>query len=221
LKKIGPENVVKELQERGFSEDTLKKVQDAQMPDSLQTIIKDAAQLGVDKSKIVFEPTLARGLDYYTGLIFEVEIPAYTVGSVCGGGRYDKLLGLFTKDAIPAVGFAFGFDRIMEAMAQHDLFPTELKATATVLVTIFNPDLAEQSLKIGKVLREAGIKAEIWLDAQSKMEKQLKYANSKQIPYVVVVGPNEADQNLLTLKNMQTREQSQMSLEAAVRVLTA
>jgi histidyl-tRNA synthetase len=219
LKKIGEENVIKELETRGFSENDLQLVQNAQLPDSLKQIIETAKQMGVDESKVVFEPTLARGLDYYTGLIIEVEIPQYPVGSVGGGGRYDKLLGLFMSKQVPAVGFAFGFDRTIEAMTELELFPKELNATATVLVTMFDESSARSSMSAATALRKNGIPTEIWLDENAKMDKQLKYANQKNIPYIIVIGPEEMTKKVVTLKNMQTREQKQMSIDDVIQTL--
>jgi histidyl-tRNA synthetase len=213
LKKIGGENVKKELKDRGFAEETLDTIQNAEMPESLTGILQIAKHLGVDEESLVFEPTLARGLDYYTGLIFEVEIAGYPVGSVCGGGRYDKLLGLFANREIPAVGFAIGFDRVMEAMSELELFPASLAATATALVTVFGPECSDTSIDIANKLRENGITADLWLDPNAKMEKQLKYANAKAIPYVIIAGPEEIKKNIVIVKDMDQREQKEMKLE--------
>lgn len=224
LKKIGEEGVIKELEERGFSKEALKSVKNASLPDTLKTIIETASQMGVDKDKIIFEPTLARGLDYYTGLIIEVEVPEYSVGSVGGGGRYDKLLGLFTGKEIPAVGFAFGFDRIIEAMNELKLFPNEIAlATSTVLVSIFSEELKRKSIETCSTLRSTNMNAELYLGEikeKNPLEKQLKYAIQKNIPYMIVIGPEEAKKNVVTLKNLQTREQKQLLLEETIKLLT-
>lgn len=219
LKKVGEENVKKELQSRGFAPETLETIQNAEIPESLNSVIEIATRLGVDRENIVFEPTLARGLDYYTGLIFEIEIDGYTVGSVCGGGRYDNLIGMFAGRQIPAVGFAFGFDRIIEAMHEQDLFPSSTDATAEVLVTIFGLEQTDASMDIASKLRNSGIATELWLDATSKMEKQLKYANNKAIPYVIITGPEEIKKNVVILKDMKKREQKEMNLEELITSL--
>jgi histidyl-tRNA synthetase len=216
LKKVGEENVKKELETRGFSADALTTVQNAAIPESLNTIIEIATRMGVDEETIKFEPTLARGLDYYTGMIIEVEIAGYTVGSVGGGGRYDKLLGLFTNRQIPAVGFAFGFDRLLEAMTELELFPATVSATAEILVTIFGLEQTDFSMDIANKLRQNGIATELWLDANAKMEKQLKYANNKAIPYVVIAGPEEIKKNMVLLKDMKQREQKEISIDDLV-----
>jgi len=146
-------------------------------------------------------------------MIFEIEIEGYSAGSVCGGGRYDNLIGMFADKQIPAVGFAFGFDRLMEAMEELNLFPTNL-ATTKVLVTIFpalltggSKELKQKSIDCSLALRSAKVSTELYLDENAKLEKQLKYADQKGIPYVIIIGPDEAKNNTVTLRNMKTREQ--------------
>jgi histidyl-tRNA synthetase len=218
IKKIGEEEVIKELQEIGVSSEVLEELLSAQKTDSLQDIISQAVLLGVPESVLVFEPTLARGLDYYTGIIIEVEIDGYAVGSVGGGGRYDNLIGMFAGKDIPAVGFAFGFDRIMDAMEEKNLFPSSV-GNDDILVTIFSPEYLEDSLSLLSTLRENNITAQIYLDPQVKMEKQLKYADQKNISYVLILGPEEKEKNRVTFKNMKTREQIQRSLQEILQLL--
>jgi histidyl-tRNA synthetase len=220
LKKIGEDKVKEELNERGIDPSTLDKVKNASMPDSLKTIQQTAIQLGVPEESLVFEPTLARGLDYYTGIIIEVEIDGYTVGSVGGGGRYDNLLGMFAGRQIPAVGFAFGFDRIMDAMNEKNLFPEDIASTK-ILVTIFSPELVNESVKIATKLRNNNIATELWLDPNAKMDKQLRYADQKQIPYVVILGPNEQKENIMMVKNLKTRDQKKVTIEELIDILQA
>lgn len=219
LKKLGAEKVKEELKEKGFDPEVLTKIQNAALPDRLALTIKVARKMGVAKERIVFEPTLARGLDYYTGTIIEIESPDYTFGSLGGGGRYDNLIGMFARSAssgqankIPAVGFSFGFDRIVEAMEDLLLFPKDMRTTK-VLVTIFSIDYADRSMEICTSLRENNINAEIYLDANTKIEKQLKYADQKNIPYVVMLGPKESEKNIVTLRDMKSRDQKEISIE--------
>ncbi len=212
LKKIGPEKVREELKEKGFDPEVLTKIQNTTVPDILSLVIKIAGKMGVDRDKLIFDPTLARGLDYYTGTIIEVESPDYPTGSLGGGGRYDNLIGMFANTQIPAVGFSFGFDRTIEAMDALNLFPQNLETTK-VLVTIFDLELADKSMKVCSQLREMDINAEIYLDANTKMEKQLKYADMKNIPYVIILGPQEVEKNVVTLRNMNTREQTEITVE--------
>lgn len=213
LKKIGSEKVQKELKEKGFNSDVLSKIQTSTIPDSLELVIKIAQKMGVEKQKLVFEPTLARGLDYYTGTIIEVECPDYPTGSLGGGGRFDKLIGMFSNSDIPAVGFSFGFDRIIEAMDELKLFPDDLQTTK-VLVTVFSPELTDKSMSICSQLRSNNINTEIYLDSSIKIEKQLKYADQKNIPYVILLGPKEVEKNIVTLRNMNTREQKQLAQDS-------
>ncbi len=224
LKKIGEDGVCDELVEKGVSVskseayNLLQSVTNQKPTERLNEIMKQLKQLGINN--VTFSPTLARGLDYYTGVIFEVESPDYPTGSLGGGGRYDKLIGMFAEKDIPAVGFAIGFDRTLEAMEAINLFPPELNNASTkVLVTIFNRELEEKSVELSVRLRSNNIPVEFWLGGDSKMEKQLKYADQKGIPYVVILGPEEVEKNVVTLKNLASREQKQVSFEELVTQL--
>jgi histidyl-tRNA synthetase len=225
LKKIGEEGVINELITKGLSKDRAKIILDLisnrEKTDTIQDISFYLENFPFLKGKTKFDPTLARGLSYYTGTIFEIEIDEYSVGSVCGGGRYDNLIGMFAGKQIPAVGFAFGFDRVIEAMEALNLFPADLANSVTqVLVTIFSEDLKQKSLETITKLREQNINAELYLGEikeKNPLEKQLKYADQKQIPYVLIVGPVEAEKNKVTLKNLQKREQNQKTLEEVIK----
>lgn len=224
LKKIGRDGVISELTQNGFSEDEadeiMQTVEQTKPTERLEEVFAALKLSDIDRNYYEFSPTLARGLDYYTGLIIEAEIEGYTAGSVLGGGRYDKLIGMFAGRDIPAVGFAFGFDRLIEALEQFDLFPRELNLTQ-VLVTIFSPDYKDKSVEIASQLRSKNINTELYLDENAPLEKQLKYANAKQIPYVVIIGQEEIDTNKVTLKNMIKREQEMMSIDQLVSSLRA
>ncbi len=215
LKKIGAENVKIELEKAGFDPQILDKIQNTLPSESLDLTIKVATRMGIDREKLQFSPTLARGLDYYTGTIIEVESPDYPAGSLGGGGRYDNLIGMFSNQDFPAVGFSFGFDRIIEAMTELNLFPDDLNKTK-VLVTIFDLEHADKSAEIASFLRAENINTELWLNPETKMEKQLKYADKKAIPFVLVLGPKEVEKNVLMLKNMNTREQEEASIEEII-----
>ena len=220
LSKIGPEKVREELQQRGFNPKILDDILEKKIPDSLLQIIEIAKKLGVSDERIVFEPTLARGLDYYTDIILEVDVEGYMGGSVGGGGRYDNLIGMFTDNSIPAVGFAFGFDRIIEAMEQLDLFPKDLKTTK-VLVTEFSPELLEVAIKVADRTRLRGINTQLWLDPEAKLDRQLKYADQKGIPFAVIIGPEEAASGKVVLKNLKDRTQETLSLDETIQKLTS
>lgn len=219
LKKIGPEGVVNELLGKGIAKNSeeayqlLKQVEESKPTERLGQIFSLLETMGIASGQYEYTPTLARGLDYYTGLIFEIEIDGYTAGSVCGGGRYDKLIGMFSGNDIPAVGFAFGFDRLMEALSERNLFPKDLQTTK-VLVTIFSKELTDKSVEIVTKLRQANISAELYVDENTPLAKQLKYAVAKNIPYIVIIGPEEIEKGLVTVKNLETREQKQISLES-------
>lgn len=208
LKKIGKDGVLKELQEKGLPTSTLDDVLDKQLNDKL----KDVLNIINDK-RVVFDSSLARGLDYYTGLIFEVEVDGYDVGSIAGGGRYDNLIGMFTGKEIPAVGFAFGFDRLIEAMEVLNLFPAELY-TSKVLVAFASSELQEKALQIADELRNKKVNSEVYLE-DVNLEKQLKYADKKQIPFVVIV-----DEEKLVLKNMEKRTQEELTFEQILKQLS-
>ncbi|MCL4417028.1 MAG: His/Gly/Thr/Pro-type tRNA ligase C-terminal domain-containing protein, partial [Actinobacteria bacterium] len=221
LKKIGEDGVLKELTREFTNEESreiLKNIIQVNPTDRLKEVFYNLEKLGIDKSKFEFSPTLARGLNYYTGMIFEIEIDGYTAGSVCGGGRYNNLIGMFTGRDISAVGFAFGFDRLIDAMAELKLFPDDLSITKA-LVTIFSPQFKEKSIEISSQLQSNNISTELYLDEKAPLDKQLKYANQKQIPYVLIIGQEEAEKNVVTLRNMNTREQKTTSLEEIIAEL--
>ncbi|MDO8269525.1 MAG: histidine--tRNA ligase [Candidatus Levybacteria bacterium] len=196
LKKIGEERVVEELVTRGEYDTSEKatqvllEIKQSTPTYWIEEVISKAKSLGVDENQLAFTPTLARGLDYYTSTIIELEIEGYTAGSVGGGGRYDNLIGIFSGQDIPAVGFAFGFDRLIEAMEEKKLFPPDL-TTTKVLVTTPSPKLLTISLSISNLLRSNSINTEVWLDENAKLERQFKYAEKKDISYVVIPLDNE------------------------------
>lgn len=222
LKKIGRPAVTEEITKTGLTPeeatDLLNKLEAREQSEIIKYIYKYLKELGVPEDKIEYFPTLARGMDYYSGMIFEIEVESYNAGSVCGGGRYDNLIGMFAEKQIPAVGFAFGFDRLMEALEQLQLFPTDL-LTTKALVTIFSPELKTNSIGISSRLRSNNINTELYLDENAKMEKQLKYADRKGIPYVVIIGPEEAEKNVVVLKDMKTREQKVITFDQLITEL--
>jgi len=220
LDKQSVEEVIVELVAKGLSEkdseSILKSVQNATMSEHLKDILDQAYACGIPSEAIEFSPHLARGLDYYTGMIFEVIIPEFTVGSCGGGGRYDNLIAELGGKDVPAVGIAFGFDRMVEAAEALELYPQEIYESAQVFVTVFNKDLAEKSEQMARMLRAKGIKTEIYIGEVSDkntLDKQLKYANQKNIPYVVILGPEEVKKERVTLKNLLTRTQQEVSVD--------
>ena len=210
LDRVGKNGVSKELKNAGIpnvkAKTLLKKIESLKPTKNLEKLFELLNKMGIPKNTYIFEPALARGLDYYTGTIFEVEIPDYKAGSVLGGGRYDKLLRLFTGVDIPAVGFGLGFDRTIEAMEQFGLLP-KIKTATKVLVTIFSDKHLGLSIEVTNLLRKGGINTEMYADENTKLDKQLKYADKKGIPWAVIIGPNEALKGEVVLKNLKTKKQ--------------
>ena len=231
LDKIGKDGVIKELHERGISAAAIEKIDplfelSGSNQDKLNTlkdflkdsetglkgieelfyVIEHAESMGLRRAKLEFEVTLARGLNYYTGAIFEVTANNVQIGSICGGGRYDDLTALFGLSGTSGVGISFGADRIYDVMTELNLFPDSALQSTKVLFINFGDDEQVQSMKYAKELREAGVSCEVY-PSSAKMKKQMKYANDRGIPYVVMIGSDELKNELVTYKNMVSGEQ--------------
>ena len=231
LDKIGLDNVNAELASKGIPQEAIEKLQPIIMlsgtnEEKLETlktvlaasetglkgveesefILKTVASLGV-KSEVELDLTLARGLNYYTGAIFEVKALDVQIGSISGGGRYDNLTGVFGMSGMSGVGISFGADRIYDVLNQLDLYPKEAVNGTQLLFVNFGEKEAAYCLPVLSAARDAGIRAELYPDS-AKMKKQMSYANDKNIPFVAIVGENEMNEGKLTLKNMATGEQS-------------
>ncbi|HBU21411.1 TPA: histidine--tRNA ligase [Candidatus Beckwithbacteria bacterium] len=217
LDKKTVDQVQMELKKKGVTLEQFQKINNllkqARPTKQLEKIIGFSISSGVPKDRIEFIPYLARGLDYYTGMIFEVIIPEFESGSLGGGGRYDKLIDQLSGTNTPAVGIAFGFDRMVEAASEMNLIP---KATSVIkaLITIF-PGYEGKSLNLANTLRTADIKTEIFPQDEN-LDKQLKYAAAKNIPFVLMIGPDEAKADKVTLKDMTTGEQQSLTLDQVV-----
>ena len=172
------------------------------------------------KNELELDLTLARGLNYYTGCIFEVKALDVEIGSITGGGRYDNLTGIFGLPGLSGVGISFGADRIYDVLNQLELYPATTAASVDLLFINFGEAEAAHCLKLARATREAGIATEVFPDA-AKMKKQMNYANARQIPFVALVGESEMEQNLIALKNMTTGEQQQVSLEQLIQIIQA
>ena len=242
LEKIGLENVKAELAERGLEQEAIEKLQpilelsgsNAEKLSQLREVIgvSETGVKGIEEMTEIFgyveqlglqlpielDLSLARGLNYYTGAIFEVKALDYAIGSICGGGRYDDLTGIFGLPNTSGVGISFGADRIYDVMVGLDLFPEEVNFSTKVLFV--NLGEAEQmaSMQIIRTLRDTGIAAEIYPEA-AKMKKQMEYANRRAIPYVVIIGSNELAERRATVKNMRTGEQQSVEFEAVADAL--
>lgn len=224
LNKIGEDGVLSELQQKGLSsneaQSLFKKIQALKISENLEQVIKLFEQMGYSKDALLFDPTLIRGLDYYTGLILEVVLKSNpNSSSLCGGGRYDNLIGKLSGNDLPAIGFAVGLDRTIEAMQEEGVLQP-LTTNTQVLVTIFNPELEKNSQEITLRLRSGNIATELWLDPESKLDKQFKYADKKGIPYVVIIGPEEAEKGLLVLKDLKSGSQEKLNLNNLIDTLT-
>jgi histidyl-tRNA synthetase len=241
LDKIGKEKVEAELLERGFTEENISALQplfslseEKDIFNFLKNWMKDSAtglkgveelesiwtlvdHLGLKSPKIEFDPSLARGLSYYTGAIFEVKALNVSIGSISGGGRYDNLTGSFGVSGMSGVGISLGVDRIYDVMEELKLFPEALNYSSTsVMVTNFGEDTLASSLAILSEIRNAGISAEIYPDS-AKMKKQFEYADKKGIPFVVIIGTEEIEKGQYQLKNMINGEQSALSLQDIIQ----
>jgi histidyl-tRNA synthetase len=220
LKKIGVDGVLEELIRKGYSHsdarDIMNKVRNNTPNENLNTIFKYLENYGM-KDNYRFEPTLARSFSYSTGTIWEIVVDGYN-DSLAGCERFDSLVSRFSNRSVPGVGFAIGFDRTIVAMEELNLFPP-LNTKTKILVTIFNPEVIINSQLVAIKLRQNGINTDLYPDKTVRLDKQLKYANNKNIPYVVIVGPEEITKNTVQLKNMQTMEQTEVKQDDLVNYL--
>ena len=246
LDKIGLDNVNAELVSAGISEENVQKLQPiiqltgsnaekiAVMReclagseigqkglDEVEYVLRTLGSLGTPgslRNQLELDLTLARGLNYYTGCIFEVKALDVQIGSITGGGRYDNLTGIFGMPGLSGVGISFGADRIYDVLNQLDLYPETVRTATQVMFVNFGEKETCYLMPVIARLRENGIRAEIYPDAV-KMKKQMQYANAKAIPFVVLAGENEMQSNTVTLKNMATGEQTQLTAQELVESL--
>ena len=242
LDKIGLDNVNAELASKGISQEAIDKLQpiillngtNAEKLTTLKEVLaaSETGLKGVEESEFILNTleslglkneveldlTLARGLNYYTGAIFEVKALDVEIGSITGGGRYDNLTGIFGMPGISGVGISFGADRIFDVLNQLDLYPKEAVTGTRVLFVNFGAAEMTYCLPVLARLRAAGISAEIFPDS-AKMKKQMAYANAKGVPYVAIVGENEMTEGKVMLKNMTTGEQNLLTVDELVVAL--
>jgi histidyl-tRNA synthetase len=223
LGKIGEEGVISDMLTKNISPEKAREyfdfVKNIRPDETINTIFSYLKNTGFPDDWYRFEPTLARSFSYSQGPIWEMVIPEYSSGSVGGGERYDGLMERISGQKIPSTGIAFGFDRTLEACEQFGLIPIQNTVTK-ILVTVFSNDLYSPALQLSRSLRNSGINTELYPDTGTKLDKQLKYAFRKGIPFVAILGPDEVEKNLVTLKNMSTGEQKKLSLEETVNTLT-
>ncbi|MDH4089993.1 MAG: histidine--tRNA ligase [Cyclobacteriaceae bacterium] len=244
LDKIGEDKVKEELRTKGFTENRLASLfemlhvkgstvnklalfssrfsaseKGSKGLRDLQEVLNYLTYYSASDEHVEFDVTLARGLSYYTGCIFEVKINHVGIGSVSGGGRYDNLTKAFgDKDNLSGVGFSFGVDRLYDAMEELDLFPRETQISSTVLVCHFDDETLQYGFGVLAKLRAAGISSEIYPDL-AKIKRQLEYANKKVVAFALVIGSAEKESGLLALKNMATGEQEKITLEQIISKL--
>ncbi len=233
LEKIGLDNVKAELLDRGLEPQAIDRLQPileltgdnrqklthlrqaiSTSETGLQGIEEMETVLGhIERLKlqlpVEIDLSLARGLNYYTGAIFEVKALDYAIGSICGGGRYDDLTGIFGMPGMSGVGISFGADRIYDVMTGLNLFPEEVDNSTRVLFVNLGADEEAASLELLRGLRDAGVPAEIYPEA-AKMKKQMEYANRRSVPFVAIVGSQELETQAVTLKDMRSGEQRQV-----------
>lgn len=243
LDKIGLENVNQEMFAKGISETAIEKLQpilqlEGSTQEKLSQIEKvigetEVGAKGISEMKTLFgylenlelktevelDLTLARGLNYYTGAIFEVKSKDVQIGSICGGGRYDDLTGIFGMPDVSGVGVSFGAERIYDVLVQQNSFPEESLETTKVMFVNFGEKEEAYCLPVLAELRKSNVNAEIFPDS-AKMKKQMNYANNKQIPYVVLAGDSEMEANKFTLKNMGSGEQQLLTSEELINILS-
>ena len=180
--------------------------------EAIKEVLKIVDQFGLANSKVSFDTTLARGLSYYTGAIFEVIVNNVKIGSISGGGRYDDLTGAFGWPDMPGIGFSFGVDRIYDVMTELNLFPEESQSTTEVLIANFGEEAFDITLKLLADLRNLEVKSEIFPDAV-RMRKQLNYADRKNIPFVLLCGEQELKDGTIAIKDMQSGEQQSVPID--------
>ena len=185
--------------------------------EELKFVSRTTVNLGL-RAELDLDVSLARGLNYYTGTIIEVKALDVAIGSITGGGRYDNLTGVFGMPGLSGVGISFGADRIYDVLNTLNLYPADTRAASKIIFTNFGEKEAYASLKIIKALRQAGISAELYPEA-SKMKKQIGYADSMQIPFVGIIGESELESGTITLKNLASGEQQQLTTEQLIEAL--
>jgi len=222
LEKVGPEGVIEDMISKGIdrpqAQEYLNKTKNLQPNETIKIIFDYLAKQGFVEGQYEFKPTLARSFSYSSGPIWEIICPEVEGGSLLGGERFDNLIEKISGKKIAGTGFGLGFDRTLEAAEQLGLVP-EFNTKTKVLVTVFSPDLLKSSLKLSSNLRKAGISTELYPNDQVKLDKQLKYASAKNIPYVIILGPKEVEKDTVTLKDLSTGNQKTCTLQECLTEL--
>lgn len=209
--------ILKLLKPENDNQSTLKKLGDYDLAE-IKNFLEYCKELGADEKYIQIDPSLARGLDYYTGISYEVVSKDFDFGALCAGGRYDNLCGLFCNESFSGVGVAFGFERLMLALDKMQKLNVQLNSK--VLVTLFDENAVADALKIYSELTDNGINSEIYFEV-SKLAKQFKYADKKQIPFVIIRGPEEIEKDQITIKSMKNGKQKQIPRNQLISYLSS
>jgi len=242
IEKAGIDTVIEELEEKGIKKFSIDIIQDLMTfqgnnfkkiyelrriisqseagsggTKEMETILDYLKNIQLN-SKLEIDLTLARGLDYYTGIIFEVKASDIEIGSICGGGRYDDLTGIFGLPDVSGVGISFGAERIYDVMCKLDLFPKDNAGSVKLMFVNFGKREEKYCLNLLSKIRSGGISAEIYPD-QAKLKKQMTYANNKSVPFVALVGESEIKEDKITIKNMETGTQEKMNLDKLLSML--
>ena len=240
LDKIGLDGVIKELMERGFTTDDIEKIKPVILLegsnseklnslrtalansatglkgcDEIETVLNYITDCPLETAKLELDITLARGLNYYTGAIFEVKTNEVAMGSIGGGGRYDDLTGMFGLKGLTGVGISFGADRIYDVLEELNLFPATSNQSTQLLICCFDKEGEKFALPLLQKLRKQNINAELY-QAGAKLKKQLDYANNKNIPYTIIIGSEEIESGMLSIKNMETGVQSKRAVDEII-----
>ncbi|MBY0427561.1 MAG: histidine--tRNA ligase [Cytophagales bacterium] len=243
IDKIGEDGVKKELADRGIAEngiDQLLHILQTQGTPSEQLatmsqVLKDSetglkgiaevrsvldmlSHFPIKRAQVVFNLSLARGLSYYTGCIFEIKAGGVQMGSISGGGRYDNLTGVFGLSGVSGVGISFGVDRIYDVLEELKLFPASAQRTTDVLITTFDGAAHTYGFQVLNALRQRGLNSELYPEPV-KIKKQMEYADNKKVPFVIIIGSDEMNTGLLTLKNMLSGEQSRLALDDIIALV--
>jgi len=223
LDKKSEEEVRDELVQKGFDDKTIinifKELEKAKPDGNLAEVLKMIESFGVDKKFFYFDPRMVRGLDYYTGPIFETVVKKPKIGSITGGGRYDNLISQLGGPVIPATGTTIGMERICDVISELGLWEKENDADKKFLVTIFNQELIDESLRVFRLLKENMPLVDIYIDTSTSLKKQLDYASQKGILYALIIGPDEMRKKTITIKNVKTGEQRSLDKKDIVSFL--
>ena len=244
LDKVGEDGVKKELKERGFDTNSAPELEalfraadiDQKEPlggleevlngseegmkglEACRFLFEQCRELGMENGELCLDPTLARGLDYYTGAIFEVTVGDLDMGSIGGGGRYDDLTGIFGMEGVSGVGISFGAERIYDVLEQLELFPKEAGAAVEVLFANFGEEAVKASMRLADELRDSGFSVDVYPEA-AKLKKQMKYADKRSARFVVMIGDEEMASGQLAIRDMRTGEQSELPREGLRELL--